>query len=455
MHRAIAGDGGRRFGEQSGWCAALVAVTALVLFGEPALASTSGSSLMRVSVSSTGAQANGEAGTGSPAISPKGRYVAFEAGASNLVPRDTNGTDDVFIRDVLAGRTQRVSVSSTGAQGNGPSYAPAIGGAGRYLAFVSDAANLVPRDTNATTDVFLRDVVAGRTQRVSVSSTGAQGNGFSFDYPAVSANGRYVAFISAGSNLVRGDTNMTEDVFVHDTLTGRTRRVSVSSTGTQGNGFSLTGPAMSRDGRYIAFVSTASNLVPRDTNNQPDVFVHDMVTGRTRRANLSSRGAQANYGTYNRTAMSANGRLVVFTSGANNLVPGDTNDNSDVFVHDTITGRTRLVSVNSRGVHGNGGSDSAGHAISADGRYVTFDSGSSNLAGGDPHGIPNVFRHDLIYGLTKLLSVSDSGAHPNNTCGDPAVSADGQTVAFLSYASNLVPRDTNGASDTFLWRSRQ
>ncbi len=187
------------------------------------------------------------------------------------MPGDTNDSVDVFVRDRKLGTTRRVSVSSTGAQGNSGSFGPAISSAGRYVSFSSDASNLVPGDTNAAQDVFVRDRKLGTTRRVSVSSTGAQGNSVSFD-PAISSAGRYVSFSSFASNLVPGDTNGTVDVFVRDRELGTTRRVSVSSTGAQGNRLSFD-PAISSAGRYVAFSSAASNLVPGDTNGSFDVFV--------------------------------------------------------------------------------------------------------------------------------------------------------------------------------------
>ncbi len=194
------------------------------------------------------------------------------------MPGDTNDSLDVFVRDRELGTTRRVSVSSTGAQGDSGGFGPAISSAGRYVAFSSHASNLVSGDTNAAQDVFVRDRELGTTRRVSVSSTGAQGDSLSFD-PAISSAGRYVAFSSDASNLVPGDTEGTVDVFVRDRDLGATRRVSVSSTGAQGNRISFE-PAISSAGRYVAFSSAASNLVPGDTNDSLDVFVR--ILGVTR-----------------------------------------------------------------------------------------------------------------------------------------------------------------------------
>ncbi|HEX5504820.1 MAG TPA: HYR domain-containing protein, partial [Thermomicrobiales bacterium] len=232
----------------------------------------------RVSVASDGTQANSGSGVFTLALSTDGRFVAFVSDATNLVPNDTNGRGDVFVRDRQAGATERVSVDSDGVQANGASdiHSVALSADGRYVAFLSAATNLVPGDTNSTTDVFVRDRQFGTTERVSVAGGGAQANNGSTDTPALSADGRYVAFASAATNLVPGVDTICEDVFVHDRQTGATERVSVASDGGQANGCSRD-PTLSADGRSVAFRSFASNLVPDDTNGTWDVFVHDRL----------------------------------------------------------------------------------------------------------------------------------------------------------------------------------
>jgi Tol biopolymer transport system component len=416
-------------------------------------AASHGAATSRVSVSSAGAQADD--GSVGPAISANGRYVAFVSYASNLVDGDTNGVPDVFVRDRRAGTTSRVSVSNTGVEANGPSvisYKPAISADGRYVAFESSASNLVPGDTNGRFDVFVRDRRAGTTSRVSVSDTGAEANGDSFN-ASVSADGRYVAFVSTASNLVHGDTNGRFDVFVRDRRAGTTSRVSMTDTGAEGNADSFNA-SVSADGRYVGFVSYASNLVLGDTNGVPDVFVHDRRAHLTSRVNVSSTGAQAQgetlFGPIN-VAISANGRYVTFNSAASNLVPGDTNGARDVFVRDRRAGTTSRVSVSDTGAEANG--DSFEPAISADGRYVAFDSFASNLVPGGSSGLGDVFVRDRRAGTTSRVSVSDTGAEANGQSFEPAISANGRYVAFYSSASNLVPGDTNGVYDIFI-RSR-
>jgi Tol biopolymer transport system component len=397
----------------------------------------------RVSVDSAGAQSNGY--SFGPSFSADGRWLVFFSYASNLVPADTNGSADIFVHDLQTGATTRVSVDSSGAQGSANSDMPSISSDGRYVAFESLATNLVAGDTNNTWDVFVHDRMTGATTRVSVDSSGAEGNGPSRD-PAISSDGRYVTFDSTATNLVTGDTNGATDVFVHDLLTGATTRVSTDSSGTQGNGDS-SNPAASSDGRYIAFVSAAGNLVNGDTNGTADVFVHDRVTGATSRASVDSNGAQANAAS-SQPSISSDGRYIAFASAASNLVPADTNGVSDIFVHDAQSGITTRISMDSNGVQGNVESEVA--RISSDGRYVTFDSFAFNLVPGDTNGTRDAFVHDRLSGATSRMSLDSNGVQGNadSFCG--ALSSDARYAAFYSLASNLVTGDTNGTSDVFV-----
>jgi pimeloyl-ACP methyl ester carboxylesterase len=397
----------------------------------------------RVSVSSSGAQGNDI--SYDPSISADGRYVAFSSRASSLVSGDTNGEHDIFVRDSVANTTTRVSLSSSGMQANSSSYYPSISADGRYVAFYSGANNLVSGDTNGFVDIFVRDTVANSTTRVSVSSSGMQANNSS-NNPSISADGRYVAFGSYASNLASGDTNRQPDIFVRDTVANSTTRVSVSSSGAQGNSGSFDA-SISTDGRYVAFSSDASNLVSGDTNGFEDVFVRDSVANTTTLLSLSSSGAQGNNRSgQNAPSISGDGRYVAFSSSASNLVSGDTNNGGDIFVRDSVANTTTLVSLSSSGAQGSGGSPS----ISADGRYVAFVSSASNLVSGDTNGTQDIFVRDTIANTTTLVSVSSSGAQGNGTSYYHSISGDGRYVAFTSYASNLVSGDTNGFDDVFV-----
>ena len=350
----------------------------------------------RVSVDSAGGQGNSFSAN-EPAISADGRFIAFESGATNLVVDDTNGARDIFVHDRQTGITERVSVDSAGNEGNNDSNAPAITADGRFIAFTSYANNLVPGDTNTCgyspgmcPDVFVHDRQTGITERVSADSAGNGGNHHS-RYPAISGDGRHLAFMSYANNLVPDDTNDASDIFVHDRQTGITERVSVDSAGSQANAGSG-GGAMNADGRYVTIVSSASNLVPDDSNGRGDAFVHDRQTGITERVSVDSAGNEGNWHSY-KSDISADGRFVSFYAGASNLVPDDTNGRRDVFVHDRQTGITERVSVDSAGNEGN--HDSEWFDISADGRYVAFQSEASNLVPDDTNGTYDIFVHDL------------------------------------------------------------
>lgn len=415
-------------------------VLAAVAFSPSHAAATT----VRVSVASDGKQGN-SAGLNA-SISANGRYVVFTSWASNLVPGDTNDGSDVFVRDTMAGVTTRVSVASDGTQGNGQSYTPSISANGRYVAFGSDASNLVPGDTNTFRDIFVRDTAIGTTTRVSVASSGTQGNNAS-STPSISADGRYVAFASEASNLVPGDTNDYNDIFVRSIVTGTTARVSVASDESQGNSASYT-PSISADGRYVAFASFGSNLVPGDTNEQEDVFVRDIVAGKTARVSTASDGTQGDRGSLT-PSISADGRYVAFGSYASSLVPSDTNGTHDIFLRDTVTGATTRISMAADGTQGN--NESYSPSISAEGRCVAFWSKAPNLIPSDTNGMPDTFVRDTVTGAVTRVSIASNGTQGNLASHTPSISADGRYVAFESYASNLVPGDTNASEDLFLY----
>jgi Tol biopolymer transport system component len=403
----------------------------------------------RVSVASDGTQADD--GSGSANISADGRYVAFGSSADNLVSGDTNEAYDIFVHDRQTRQTTRVSVASDGTQANNYSTSPNISADGRYVAFQSHANNLVSGDTNSATDVFVHDQQTRQTTRVSVASDGSQADYSSTD-PSISADGRFVAFQSEANNLVSSDTNGRADVFVHDRQTGQTTRVSVASDGSQANSWSEN-PSISADGRFVAFVSWGSNLVSGDTNIWGDVFVHDRQTRQTTRVSVASDGTQADDGSGSAN-ISADGRYVAFGSSADNLVSGDTNGESDMFVHDRQTRQTTRVSVASDGTQANGYSRSP--SISADGRYVAFQSHANNLVSGDTNSATDVFVHDRQTGQTTRVSVASDSTQANANPGvillsiGPSISSNGRYVAFGSSADNLVSGDTNRVMDVFV-----
>jgi Tol biopolymer transport system component len=418
-----------------------------------------------------------------PVISADGKHVAFASYADNLVPHDTNHGPDIFVRDLTTGSITRASVSSNGVEQLWLSdqltelAGLAISGDGRFVAFASGAPNLVVGDTNLATDLFVHDMATGTTTRVNVSTSGKQASaGVGFDI-SISSDGRYIAYSSAAADLVPSDTNGVEDVFVRDMTRGTTTRVSVTATGAQGDGSSGSRLSLSPSGRYIAFGSSATNLVAGDTNEQDDVFFRDLqkpgvelITVRPDGSPVPLLGGNSDLQQSAGWSISADGRYVLFGSNSMLLVPNDTNrTNWDVFVRDRLTHRTERISVASDGTDrqiGSGGES----AITPDGRYVVFRT-SANLDPDDRGACPgagllgdgpdvDVYLHDRFTGATELIGRSSSGAHGRVDAGvttapcqdslGASISADGRKVVYQSTATNLVAHDTNNLYDVFL-----
>jgi Tol biopolymer transport system component len=339
--------------------------------------------------------------------------------------------------------TVRVSVASDGAQATGGSYHPAISDDGWVVAFASSAANLVAGDRNGADDIFVHDGWTGKTTRVSVASDGTEADGASSS-PTLSGNGRFVAFMSSADNLVPGDTNGEPDVFVHDRRTGQTTRVSVASDGSQPapGSYQTLVADITPDGRFVSFTSRAANLVAGDTNGAFDVFVHDRWEHETTRVSVGPGGAQGD-GDSRGGSMSDDGRFVAFSSAATKLVPGR-RVISDVYVYDRRTGETTRASIRSDGTPARGNSDEA--VISGNGRFVAFRSGAHDLAPHDTDWWDQIFVHDRATGETTRVSESTDGAQPDDASWLGDISGDGRFVAFQSYATNLVAGDTNGAN---------
>ncbi|MFO0984251.1 MAG: hypothetical protein U1E76_21435 [Planctomycetota bacterium] len=456
-----------------------------------ALASTSqhasGQTTHRVSVSSSNEEGDWDSWSGK--MSANGRFVVFSSLSTNLVPNDTNSVRDVFVRDRDlngdgifddgAGITVRLSVSSSGNQANGESDVPNISADGRYVTFTSFASNLVPGDANGFSDVFLHDRDPdgngvfdegnGVTRRMSVAPDGKGGNGPSAG-GAISANGRYVFFWSFAINLVPNDTNLAYDVFVHDRDAdgngifdegpGSNTRLSVSSAGVQADADS-TLCGITPDGRFACFFSYALNLVPGGPVPQ-QIYVHDRDpdgngvfdegNGRTVQMSLTSAGKQPG-GPCTNGAISADGRFVAFNSFATNLDPDDRNISSDVFLHDRDpdgngvfdegNATTVRVSLDSQGHEGDG--NSFGPALSADGGLVAFTS-YARLVPGAPDG--SLLLRDVAAGTTSVLSTRSSGQPGTGLSEDPAFSPNGRQVVFTSTAR--LDGDTTFNKDVFV-----
>jgi hypothetical protein len=441
----------------------------------------------RVSITSNGSQANGV--SEDPSISSDGRFIAFISDAINLVSGDTNDFIDVFVHDRDTGNTNRVSVASDSTEANNNSFGAAISTDGRFVAFESDATNLVANDTNNDRDIFVHDrdtdvdgifdePGAISTVRVSVASNETEADDNSSG-AAISSGGRFVAFESDATNLVLDDNNNRNDIFVHDRDTDEdgifdeplaisTNRVSVASDGTEADNNSF-GAAISSDGRFVAFESDAANLVASDTNNDSDIFVHDRDTDNngifdepgaisTKRVSVASDGTEADNNSFG-AAISSDGRFVAFESDAANLVASDTNNNSDIFLHDRDTDNngifdepgaisTKRVSVASDGTEAD--NDSFGAAISSDGRFVAFESNATNLVSQDTNGSRDVFMRDRDAAKTRRVSLAFNCSEGNNSSFSAVISGNGRFVAFESLAANLVNNDTNGFSDIFV-----
>jgi hypothetical protein len=387
-----------------------------------------------------------------PSVTDTGTTIAFDSMATGLVPGDTNNARDVFVRDRRAG-TIRASLSDTGAEANNDSARPDIGRFGEAVTFVSHATNLVNGDTNGVEDVFVRRLFPTQgTVRASVSDTGAQADASSGDPQMSKGGGDVVSYTSRATNLVQGDTNGVADVFVHGKVFGTTTtlRVSVSSSGAEGNGPSWLSAI---SGRWVAFSSTADNLVPGDTNGREDVFIHDLAEGTTTRISVSSTGAQAN-GDSRDPSVNERGD-VAFSSTATNLVPNDTNGFQDVFVSNVGPGGARTItraSVSSpqpgEPIQANGPS---GDPSMPGYRYLAFRSSATNLVPGDTNLIDDVFRYDRLGGWTERWSVDSNGnqASVGVSTGQPAIDQYGSSIAFASDANNLVPGDTLLTQDVF------
>ena len=375
-------------------------------------------------------------------LSGDGRWIAFGS-LDDLVSADTNGWLDVYVRDLNSGDTELISRTPGGTAGNSASITPSISADGRWVAFTSYADNLVQGDTNQVIDVFVNDRQTGAITRVSVPPGGGEFETDSYS-PSISANGRWVAFGSFPSSLsLEFQVVKFEKIFVHDRQTGQTTLVNVSTDGAIANGMSFT-LDISADGQWLAFSSEADNLVPGDTNASDDVFVHNRLTGETTRVSVATGGEQGNQASGS-PSISGDGRIVAFGSSASNLVSGDTNANGsgitfengrDVFVHDRQTGQTTRVSVATGGGQGNG--YSYGPSLSLDGRIVAFSSSADNLVSADTNGETDVFVHNRQTGQTRRVSVATGGGQANDDSFDPSLSAAGRRVAFSSFADNLV-----------------
>jgi len=408
---------------------------------------TSTNKCVRASVAGTSTQVAGP--SGAPSISRTGSVVAFVSTASTLVNGDTNGLADVFVRDRGVLTTVRASVSSLGIQADGPAVGAPSTGDGTFVAFASSATNLVTGDTNGAIDVYVRDVQGATTARI-LPAAGAQADGDCFE-PSTSGADRWIVFTTRAPNLGASPTNT--QVYRWDRLTGATVLVSANTGGQPALGASG-GARVSDDGRYVAFWSTASDLVANDANAARDVFVRDVTAGTTSRASLSTAGAEIAGPCEPLTAISADGRWIAFASATADVVAGDGNGATDLFARDRVSGVALLVSASTLGSPGNGPSSVGSRpSFSSDGRRVAFTSAASDLVAGDTNGSVDVFVRDIVQSATERVSLSSSGAEIPGGGGEGApvaIDSTGLRVAFASRASVAIV-DTNGVSDVYVF----
>lgn len=378
-------------------------------------------------------------------VSVDGRFVVFVSAADNLVTNDMNGALDVFVRDRQLGKTLLVSVSAAGIRsGNSASTAPTISSNGQFVVFETAASDLTPNDTNNASDVFLRDLVAGTTTLVSVNTNGVSPGSLESGAASLTPDGRYVLFASRASDLSPGDGNSAVDLFVRDTLASTTTLVTRNSANTASfAGLSVIWDGhrqISDDGRWVAFHSSANNLVAGDSNNRSDVFVRDLQTSSNLAVSLNTTGTGLGSGHSQNASMDATGRYIAFQSVAFNVATNDTNTGPDVFLRDRVAGTTTLVSVNTSGASSTSTS-SGSSVLNKQGDVVVFLSTANNLVAGDISlSGADLFRRDLTARTTRLIA---SGVVPSQSTNIlvarfvPALSADGRFVIYLDAAANL------------------
>jgi hypothetical protein len=396
-----------------------------------------------------------------PVISSDGNWVAFRSNATNLAAPDTNSNADIYVWERATGQISLVSVNSAGTNGNdGFADQPAISGDGNIVAYRSTGANLLPLDTDGGFDVFVRNRATSTTLLMSVNSAGTAGGNSSSDHPVVSDDGRTVAFRSFASDLVAGviDNNNAQDIFVRDVDGTTTTLVGTEIAGVlSGNADSTSSRnSISADGRYQVFVSDATNLSTTDFNGSQDVFLRDLVDGTTTLISHAAGSTASANDISDQPVISADGHWVAFRSYARNLVSNVTGSNSgNIFIWHRDTDTIALVSQNSDLEIVYPDNSSLLPVISAGGEFVAYQSNSSNIAGLDENFNYDIFLWNRLTDTNTLVSATSAGASGNSNSDSVVISADGSTVAFRSFASDLDDSlsDNNGAADVFIYQA--
>lgn len=397
-------------------------------------AAPAGAAGVTVRASSSTAGGEGTGFSNGSTLSDNGRWVAFSSEADNLVAGDTNLTADVFIRDRFTETTILASVDRDGGPADGYSAEAWISGNGRFVAFMSEATDLVADDTNDSADVFVRDLDTGVTERVSVPSTDDELiDGVSFE-PSISDDGRFVEFQSDSEMIVADDFNGSEDVFVRDRLLGTTARASVATNGAETD-FGAYEGVISGNGANVAF-TTDTGLVGTDINDEDDVYRRSLTAGTTNRVSSASSGLGGGYS----AAISDDGGFVAFVSDYQLSGPGaDANFLPDVYVRNTTAGSTARVSLT--GANATPNNLSIGPSISDDGRYVAYYTLATDLGAADANATFDVWLRDRTLSTNTRLSVDNTGGDPNESSEVPFVAGGGGFVSFQSPATDLTPPD--------------
>ena len=381
-----------------------------------------------------------------PSVSYDASRVVFESRQPGLVDDDTNGTSDIFMFERRSKRISLVSVSSEDEQATGPSYEPEISGNGQFVVYHSNAGNLVNNDSNDTFDAFIFNINTATTQLLSVNLNGNAGDGFSHN-PDITTDGGIAVFESNASDLVESDTNGEYDIFVRNLESGVTQRIPAMN-GTEPNGSSFS-PAVSENGRYVAFQSLATNLLSDedDAGINANIYLRDLLLGTTELVSRGINGAAPD-GLSQSPVISRQGRYVAFTSMASNLVEGDGNSSADVFRYDRFRKEVVRVSTNFEGGDATSGADSP--SLSADGALVTFASGSPDILE-SPSVFQNlVYQKDMDFGDVRLVSLSSDGELADAGSFNTATDRSGRYVAYTSTAQNLDGVDANPLEDVYL-----
>ena len=422
-----------------------LAPLALVVLGVLLIAAASSAApakTRRVSVKSNGEEGAAFSGGYIDDLSDDGKVAVFIS-ASQLTGADDNAFTDIYVRKLKTGKTVLASVRSNGNDGNELSSGPAISGNGRFVAFTSYANNLVPSDESMSRDVFVHDLKTGKTERVSIATNGDE-SGETGSQPSISFTGRYVAF-NTGSQLSNRDNNHADDVYLRDRKTDKTELVSQTSAGVDTTDGTSENPSLSNNGRFVAFESEADDLVSNDENASDDIFVRDRMKDKTRRVSLAT-DDQERSGNSLDASISSNGNLIAFGSSAP-FATMDDNGFSDIYLRNVERGTTTWLSRNKDGDAADG--NAYYPSMSPNGRMIGFYSHANDLVGGPQPLSYRPYLYDRVKDRMIMVDRSSAGDPGNGDGYVIGISADGRFVLISSTSTELVGNDDNGVEDIF------